>query len=356
MSKNNPKYWLLADENIPKVAECFGDLAQIHTAHGRTISSGDLTDIDLLLVRSITQVNRQLLHHSKLKMLGTATIGTDHIDRNELRRRGIHFAYAPASNAQSVVEYVLSAIAYRLNLHRQSASSISVGIIGCGQIGSRLNKILKQLNIKTLCCDPPLQQQSNSTEQWASLSQISQCDIITCHVPLNRDGEHPTFHLIDQKFMSRMKPGSLLINSSRGAVVDNLALKQMLSDGHIEAVLDVWENEPNIDLELMQKLLLATPHIAGYATEAKIRGTYMLYQAFCQHFKQPQTISFAQLLPRPPKSIRFANAQQWQQNCHRYYDIKADDQQMRHQLKQSPDRFDWLRKNYQNHHEFLSLD
>lgn len=345
---------ILADENMPALSACFTSIANIKTQAGRSIQTQDLIHTDALLVRSITQVDAALLSGADLKFVGSATIGTDHIDQSYLSNKGIPFAHAPGSNAQSVVEYVITAIALWCQKKAHNPADLTIGIIGCGQIGARLKRFFSQLGVAIRCCDPILAA-SDKAADWFDMAAIQACDVITCHVPLTTGGPHPTHHLIDGAFMSGMKTGALLINSARGPVVDNQALLSHLNKNHFDAVLDVWETEPVIDLALMDALFLATPHIAGYAFEAKIRGTFMLYQALCQLFSFEQTISFESLLPEKPAAMVFKNVSEWLNSAKSQYDIASDDRRMREGLKANHNTFDFLRKNYPIRREFLNL-
>lgn len=350
---NNKKY-ILADENMPALSACFSSFAIVKTLAGRDIKPQDLKHSDALLVRSITQVTETLLAGSPLKFVGSATIGTDHIDQDFLARKGIHFTHAPGSNAQSVVEYVITAIAYWCQKKGRSPEDLSIGIIGCGQIGSRLALFFDMLGMKYQCCDPLLENKDQAGK-WCDMSEINKCDVITCHVPLTQVGPYATHHLIDDAFIAEMKPNSLLINSARGAVVDNKALLVHLKKKKVDAVLDVWETEPVIDTALMDAVFLATPHIAGYAYEAKIRGTFMLYLAYCEFYNFKQTVAFEDLLPFEPLAILFDDVTDWVNSSTSYYDILADDRNMRESLKTNPQVFDLLRKNYPLRREFLKL-
>lgn len=367
--------WLLsmkivADENMPLVKELFEPFAEVQLIAGRKITSKHLVDADMLLVRSVTQVSQSLLQDSKVKFVGSATIGTDHIDQNYLAEQGIQFVFAPGCNAQAVAEYVLSAIAYWAQQQQKDLAQCRVGIIGAGNVGSKVAQVLELLGIEYLLNDPPLAEQGDS-RPFVSLEAIQQCGVVTCHVPLTNNGKHPTYHLIDQKFLAGMANDSLLINTSRGAVLDNKAALQSRQAGHnIDFILDVWENEPDVNLQLMDETLIATPHIAGYSQEGKIRGTYQLYQAFCQWQGIEPELTLKELLPQAPKwsvpSQPYAQSGVLYQSLQPFYDIQQDDSQMRQAFGQISDQvsrhngetiaeeFDNLRKNYPQRLEFWS--
>lgn len=358
---------IVADENMPLVKELFGPFAEVQLIAGRKITAQHLGDADALLVRSVTQVNHILLQYTKIKFVGSATIGTDHIDRDYLAHNGIQFSYAPGCNAQAVAEYVLSSVAYWAHSRQKDLSQCRVGIIGSGNVGSKVAQVLQLLGIECLLNDPPLAEQGGP-RPFVSLEAVQQCDVVTCHVPLTQGGKHPTYHLINRHFLSGMPKGSLLINSSRGAVLDNLAAFNIKRSGKdIDLVLDVWEKEPDVNLTLMDETLIATPHIAGYSQEGKIRGTYQLYQAFCQWQGIEPDATLRQLLPQAPKwvvpSQLDAQSGKLYQSLQSFYDIKQDDSQMRQALRQVSrqrgatiaEQFDNLRKNYPQRLEFLEL-
>lgn len=355
---------IIADENMPLVKELFGQFAEVELLAGRNIATAHLTDTDALLVRSVTQVNQSLLEGTKIKFVGSATIGTDHIDHQYLEHNSIQFAHAPGCNAQAVAEYVLSGIAYWAHLRQKDLAQCRVGIIGAGNVGSKVAQVLDLLGIESLLNDPPLAEQGDWRE-FVSLEAIQQCDVVTCHVPLTRDGQHPTIHLIDHNFLSRMKEESVLINSSRGAVLDNIAALQSKQAGRdIDFILDVWENEPELNLELLNETLIATPHIAGYSQEGKIRGTYQLYQAFSQRQAIDPKVTLKQLLPKAPKwslPAQLTNGyNELYKSLRPFYDIKQDDSQMRQVIRGREAtigmEFDNLRKNYPQRLEFLELE
>ncbi|ACV26386.1 4-phosphoerythronate dehydrogenase [Kangiella koreensis] len=358
---------IIADENMPLVKELFEPFAEVELLAGRNITTAHLTDADALLVRSVTQVNSSLLQGSNIKFVGSATIGTDHIDHQYLDHNGIQFAYAPGCNAQAVAEYVLSGVAYWAQHRQKDLAECRVGIIGAGNVGSKVAQVLELLGINYLLNDPPLESQGDS-RSFVPLAAIQQCDIVTCHVPLAKDGQYPTYHLINEEFLSGMLKGSLLINSSRGAVLDNeVALQASKSEQSIDFILDVWENEPELNLELLNETLIATPHIAGYSQEGKIRGTYQLYQAFCQWQGIEPKVTLKELLPQAPKwnvpAQIDSQSGMLYQSLQPFYDIKQDDSHMRQVMSTVireggatiTEEFDSLRKNYPQRLEFLEL-
>ena len=300
-----PMWNIVADENMPLIETLFAKTgekqANIKRLAGRNITQMDLKETDILLVRSVTQVNQELLQDTSVRFVGSATIGTDHVDLDYLSQRNIQFSNAPGCNAQGVAEYVLTSIAYWAERRAIDLNSIKVVIIGAGNVGSRVAKVFETLGINYILNDPPLAEQGDS-RAFVELEQIQKCDVVTCHVPLEKLGKYATYHLIDEAFLDAMPENSLLINSSRGAVLDNSAAVEVKRAGKaIDYILDVWEGEPDVNLDLLEQTLIATPHIAGYSQEGKIRGTYQLYQAFNQWQGLEDRISLDELLPDAPK-------------------------------------------------------
>ena len=275
---------IVADENIIYAKEAFSQFGDVRLLPGRKITNAELKDADVLIVRSVTTVGENLLSGTNVKFVGTATIGEDHIDKEYLGRNGIGYSNAKGSNALAVAEYVLSAIAGFLNESGSSLRGKSIGIIGVGTIGSKVAKFAEALGLEIIRNDPPLKRLTGRTE-YLSLEEALSADIVTFHVPLNMGGRDNTFHLLDVENLEKLKPNSLLINSSRGAVVNNKVLSEFLNAGNnIFTVLDVWENEPEINLELLNAVNFATPHVAGYTYEGKVNGTVMIYNAVCNYF------------------------------------------------------------------------
>ncbi|MFQ5602657.1 MAG: 4-phosphoerythronate dehydrogenase PdxB [bacterium] len=360
MDNRESKLKIVADENIPFVRQAFTTLGQVATLPGREIQAEHLVDADMLLVRSVTRVNHELLHKSPVRFVATATIGLDHLDVEYLQQRGIGFASAPGCNANSVAEYVLSALMVLTERQGFTLQDKTVGIIGCGNVGSRLQKKLHALGVRCLVNDPPLQEQTGDP-QFLGLEQVLEADIVSIHVPLQTSGRYPTYHLVDESFLSRMKKNALLINTSRGAVVDETALKRTLAKTSTTAVLDVWEGEPNIDAALLERVELATPHIAGYSLDGKVNGTRMIYEAACRFFGVLSTWNAQQSLPESPVSQLTLPAgtdenQLLTKSVLAAYDIRKDDFALRQMFKIPPAErgryFDSLRKDYPVRREF----
>ena len=266
---------IIADQSMPLVTELFGPYGDVDLLPGREISTVEIADADVLLVRSVTKVDADLLNGSKIKFVGSATIGTDHIDLDYLQAEGVHFAHAPGCNAQSVMQYDLSVMTRLIPDWRNK----TVGIVGCGNVGGSLLKALLSIGVSCRVYDPLLCPDRGIAT--TNFEAVLDSDILCLHTPLTFSGLQPTYHLLDAKALSKLKPGCLLINAGRGAVVDNQALLARLKGGaDLLVALDVWESEPLIDLELLEYVSMASPHIAGYSLEGKVKGTSMVFKEF----------------------------------------------------------------------------
>ena len=341
---------IVADQNMPLVADLFGQFGEVYMMPGRDICADAIIDADMLLVRSVTSVNQDLLAGSSVKFVGSATAGIDHIDKHYLVNNNIQFAYAPGCNAQAVVEYVLSCLC-SLSSEWQSKR---VGIVGCGNVGSRLYRSLKALNMVTQVYDPFLA--PNSLPDLCTFDDLFDCDIISLHTPLTTDGPYPTFHMFDNKALRRLKADSVLINSSRGGVVDNQALLDLLSvDRHFSVVLDVWEGEPSINKNLLDLTTIATPHIAGYSDLGKIKGTLMLFEAAQALLTPSQQIDISDLINGPPIQLALQGSGITDALV-ATYNVMADDQHFRDAIACSDlplaDVFDGFRKHYPQRKEY----
>lgn len=356
---------IVADENIPLLDEFFAGFAEITRLPGRSIDATAVADADLLLVRSVTNVDRTLLHGSAVKFVGTCTIGTDHLDLDYFQQAGISWASAPGCNARGVVDYVLGSLLVLAEQQGVDLASRTYGVIGAGQVGSRLVTVMRGLGWRVLVCDPP--RQALEGGDFVSLQQVlDECDVLSVHTPLQKLGEHPTYHVFDAQRLAALKPGSWLINASRGAVVDNRALRDLLSQrSDLHAVLDVWEDEPQVDVALAALCRIATPHIAGYSLDGKLRGTAQVYQALCQHLKVAGAIELSQLMPTAwlnSLTIDAGADPAWAlaSICRAVYDPRRDDADFRRSL-QGDDisrrtAFDTLRKHYPMRREIDGLE
>jgi erythronate-4-phosphate dehydrogenase len=286
---------ILIDEDIPYARETFSDFPELHTMSGRGLTSREIQDAEVLIVRSITQVNAALLEQTQVKYVGSATIGTDHIDLDYLKSRGIGFASAPGSNARAVAEYVTAALVHSAHELGRDLESSTLGIVGAGHCGTHVSELADVIGMRVLLNDPPLARKTGDSF-CLPLEDLRECEFLTFHVPLTRDGEDPTYHMVNREFLQSLKPGAVLINTCRGGVVDEAALKDALDSGHLAgAVCDVWENEPDIDVEMLKRVLIGTPHIAGHSQEGKARAVMMIREKVCDHFNLPQAATVPEI-------------------------------------------------------------
>ena len=346
---------IVADENIPLLDEFFLGFGEIRRVPGRSIDRATVEQADVLLVRSVTNVNRALLEGSKVRFVGTCTIGTDHLDLDYFKQADIAWSSAPGCNARGVVDYVLGSLLTLAEIEGADLTQRTYGVVGAGEVGGRLVKVLQGLGWNVLVCDPP--RQALEGGDFVSLEQIiEQCDVISLHTPLKKHGAQTTWHLFDKNRLNQLKSGTWLINASRGPVVDNAALRHVLLQREdLQAVLDVWEGEPEVDVALAELCVLATPHIAGYSLDGKQRGAAQIYQAYCQFLGQPEQVSLNDLLPAPWLSHVTLNADSdpaWAlaMVCRGVYDPRRDDADFRRSLVGSVNEqraaFDALRKHY----------
>jgi erythronate-4-phosphate dehydrogenase len=353
---------IIADANIPFVRECFSSVGDVEVLSGRDITPRVIADADALLVRSITPVNRGMLAGSSVRFVGTATIGFDHIDVGYLECSGIGFASAPGSNANSAAEYVVAALLEVGRRHGIRLEGRSIGVIGVGNVGGRVASKCEALGMRVLRNDPPLQRKTGDSV-YVPLDALYDCDFVTIHTPLTRAGVDKTHHLADRRFFSSLKQGAVFLNASRGAVVDTQALKSAIQSGRLRAVvLDVWENEPNIDTDLLGMVDLGTPHIAGYSFDGKIAGLIMIYRAFCEHFGLPPSLEARDFLPEPdiPRlELDTGDVQDEEllaRAVEQVYRIRRDDEGLRRVTDLPVDArgrfFDSLRKHYPIRREF----
>lgn len=350
---------ILVDENMPYAVELFSRLGNVQAVPGRPIPQEALNDADALMVRSVTKVNEALLAGKSVKFVGTATAGTDHVDDSWLQQQGIGFSAAPGCNAIAVVEYVFSALLILAQRDGFQLRDKTVGIIGVGNVGSRLNARLRALGIRTLLCDPPRAERGDEEEFHPLEKLVAEADVLTFHTPLNMSGPYSTYHLVDADLLARLPADRILINACRGEVVDNAALLDALNGPKtLTAVLDVWEPEPDLSLALLEKVAIGTAHIAGYSLEGKARGTTQVFEAFSQFIGQAQKVPLDELLPAPEfPVVTFSgevNDARLLRLIHLVYDVRRDDAPLR-RVAGKPGEFDKLRKFYEERREWSSL-
>jgi erythronate-4-phosphate dehydrogenase len=365
---------ILADPNIPFVQEAFGSLGEIVLVPGRQINAATARDADALLVRSVTPVNAALLDGSRVRFVATATIGTDHVDDACLRERGIGFASAAGSNANSVAEYVVAALLEMAHRHGFRLREQTLGVVGVGNVGSRVVQYAEALGMRVRPNDPPRQRAEadggapgGRVLPFVPLERVlAEADIITLHVPLTRQGVDATVHLFDQERLAALEDRRpILINTARGAVVDNKALLKAIDGERVRGtVLDVWENEPDISPELLDVVDIGTPHIAGYSLDGKINGTSMVYRAVCGFFGIAPTWQPPLPPPQVPRielSVSSGDDDEdvLRRVARRVYEIAADDSALRkcvrapHGIGAS---FDTLRATYPVRREFFNTE
>ncbi len=329
---------IVVDDKIPYIRETICQLAdEVVFLSGAAITADDVKDADVLVVRTRTRCNQQLLEGSKVQLVVTATIGYDHIDTEWLESAGIRWTNCPGCNSGSVAQYVESTLLLLEQKKGLSLRQSTIGIVGCGHVGSKVKAVAERLGMRVLVCDPPLASTpSPLTSHFVSLDEIERnSDIITFHVPLTKEGDYATWHLADDDFFNRLSRVPYIINTSRGEVVDNKALLLAIEEGRVrDAIIDVWENEPHPDATLLDKVFIGTPHIAGYSADGKTNADNMVIDAICQQFglSHPGIIA----PPALPKDFHYTG------NPLELYNPMDDSQK----LKAEPSHFEQLRNNY----------
>jgi erythronate-4-phosphate dehydrogenase len=295
---------IIADDKIPFLNGILEPYAEVVYLSGKRITNKVLKDADALLIRTRTKCTPSLLKGTSLKFIGTATIGFDHIDTQFCEKNNIVWTNAPGCNSYSVQQYIAASLLKIAAEFRFSLKGKTIGIVGVGNVGTKVEKFARTLGMDVLLNDPPRAREEGE-KNFVDLGTILyKSDIVTLHVPLNVVGEDCTWHLFDEKSFKKMKKGTWFINTSRGEVVETNALKKVLNSGKLGgAVLDVWENEPDIDLDLMAKAFLATPHIAGYSTDGKANGTSMVVNALYRHFNLPIKNWYPVRIPEPENPV-----------------------------------------------------
>lgn len=358
---------ITADENIPYVQDAFKDLGHVYPVNGRNLSQQNLQKTDILLVRSVTKVNKRLLHNTPIKFVASATAGFNHIDLNYLASNNIGFARAPGSNAISAAEYVFSGICLWSKKEKKPLPELSIGIIGYGNVGSRVKQLCESAGLKCIINDPPLEEKlpknQFDTLKFSSIEKALECDIVTLHTPLTgKNDKHPTFRLLNKKRIDQLKAKTLFINASRGEVVEEPALlNRMNQKNDLTLILDVWENEPKISLEMLKHTLIGTPHIAGYSIDGKVRGTEMIYQATCKFLNKRPIWSAKQVDFKggDKPHIDISCISEPQEKVLNAYDLSTDSSDLKKILTENSLAdgfyFDSLRKNYPPRREFSTL-
>ncbi len=354
---------IVCSSNVQYGREAFSSLGKTVILDDRAITPEQLRDCDILAIRSTLKVNRALIENSSVKFIGTATIGSDHMDIPFLDNKGIKWCSAPGCNANSVSEYVAAALLCLANRHGFKLEGRTIGVIGIGNVGSLVVKKAETLGMRVLQNDPPkAMSASNAESVFVNLEKVlAESDIITMHVPLTKDGNHATFQMADERFFSAMKPGSIFINSARGAVMNTAALLAAMNHGIVShAVIDTWENEPDYSADLLERADIGTPHIAGYSFEGRVMGTVMVYRQACEFIGQQPVWKPDGLLPAPSvPEVKIDAGSQTDEAVlwnivRRVYDIETDDTNLRTCKKAAckKDCFRGLRQNYHIRREF----
>ncbi|RKG43083.1 MULTISPECIES: 4-phosphoerythronate dehydrogenase [Acinetobacter] len=339
---------IVADENLAYTEYFFAEFGEIQQKAGRTLTATDVQDADALLVRSVTKVNTTLIAGSSLKFVGSATIGTDHLDIAAIEQQGMTWSNAAGCNAQAVAEYVITALLKLKPELLDAGDAFTLGVVGLGNVGSRLATMAQLLGWNVIGYDPFVQRDHVKQVEFAEL--LKTADAISTHVPLTKNVQYSTYHLIDASALSQMKKDAILINSARGPVVAEADLITDIQKNQRQVVLDVFEHEPEISEELLNLITLVTPHIAGYSLEGKARGTQMIYEAFCKTFHYVASKQFETQLPTC--EALFVNQtlkEALKNHLTEIYDIARDDANLRACLadgKVDQKAFDYLRKTY----------
>ena len=347
---------IVCDNKIPFLKGALEPYAEVVYLPGKDTTAEDVRDADAIITRTRTKCCESLLKGSSVRMIATATIGFDHIDTEWCERNGIGWTNAPGCNSWSVRQYIASLLVTMARDFGFNCSDKTLGVIGVGNVGGKVAEIARTLGFKVLLNDPP-RARKEGPDAFVSLDEIIRsADIITCHVPLQREGEDATWHLFDEERIAQLRPDQILINSSRGEVVDNLALKKALQAKSLKAAsLDVWENEPDFDTELQELLFTGTPHIAGYSLDGKANGTWMSVQAVAEALDLPCRDWRVKEIPLPAQPVEFkldAAGKSFQQVLTEAilytYNILDDDRR----LRQSPSTFEAQRSDYPVRREF----
>lgn len=346
---------IVADDKIPFLKGVLEPFSEMKYLPGGKITSDDVKHADAIITRTRTICNSKLLEGSSVRFIATATIGHDHIDSNYCRENGIQWTNAEACNSSSVMQYVVSTILNNALKRKISLKNKVLGIAGVGNVGSKVARAASALGMRVLINDPPRAEKEADTK-FSSLEEIlAEADYLTMHVPLNQSGTLKTFHMANRNFFSKMKADAFFINSSRGEVVDGTALKEALQKKRLAgACLDVWENEPGIDLDLMEVLDIATPHIAGYSTDGKANGTAMSVNAIAKFFGFSMNKWYPPVVPPPENpQIRIKGDSfeaQISSAVFQSYDVMRDDLR----LRDNPADFEQQRGDYPLRREFDS--
>ena len=350
---------IVADLNIPFLQGALASHANIQYLPASKINRKALVNADALIIRTRTQCNASLLGGTAVKFIATATIGHDHIDQVFCKQAGVSWSNAPGCNASSVMQYMACALA-SIALHdKKKFNELCLGVIGAGNVGKKVINLAHVLDMKVLVNDPPRERHEGREAYTELPTLLEEADIVSMHMPLNHEGPDKSFHMANDVFFDMMKTGAWFINTARGEVTQTRALKNALRSGKLRgAVIDVWENEPLIDKELLRLAYIATPHIAGYSLDGKANGTAMSVQAVSRFFKLGIDNWFPKKIPAPQNPvIHLKNHNKTkEENIHQLfthtYDIHADSRR----LKSEVENFEAFRDNYPPRREFPAFN
>lgn len=349
---------IIADENLAYPKELFSQFGEVVLINGRHITNSALKNADALLIRSVTKVDESLLRGSDIKFIGTATIGTDHIDTEYLRSENIVFSSAPGCNSYAVAEYVIAALLNTALKNDFCLRDKSIGIVGYGNVGKKVAKLCGAFGMKVMINDPPLFREGKITRN-TPLDRILESDIISLHVPLHYKGRDKTYHLINKERLESIKNGSIIINTSRGSVIDENALINVASKKNLKLILDVWDNEPFISERILEVTTLGTPHVAGYTFEGKVNGSIIICEALAS-FLGKTALRSVVVPPVSDSEMEFIPESKIELAVNRIigkiYNVERDHNMLfRSLLKPFEERgeyFDKLRKDYPLRREF----
>lgn len=342
---------IVADCDIPYLKGVLEPYAHVEYLKGADISPENIRDADALIIRTRTVCNRQMLERSKVRFIGTATIGTDHIDIPYCRQAGITVCSAAGCNARGVLQWVSAVLSRICDKYAFKPAHTTLGIIGVGNVGKIVAEYARMWGFEVLCNDPLRQNAEKLTEADGFVDKeklLGRSDIVSLHTPLTKTGPYATFHMIDSHAIKKMKNGAILLNCARGGIADEVALRLAMENGKLQgAAIDTWEREPNIDLRLLELCDISTPHIAGYSIQGKAAGTSMTVKALARFFGLPLTEWYPAGIQRSaPQKITW---QYLHENMNRYFDIETQSRD----LKNHPEKFEEMRNKYEYRTEFF---
>ncbi len=331
---------LMIDDAVWGFGEIFSEFGEVITLPGRQINHKSLLDCNVLIVRSRTKVNQELLKGTKIQFVGSTVAGLDHIDEIYLRENNIAFASAQGCNANAVAEYVISAIANLSNDFNFKLPGKTLGIIGVGNVGSRLDFKARQLGLTTLLNDPP-REINEGSDNFVSLDKALSADIVSFHTPLTFSGTHPTYNLLGSHNFNIIKEDAIVINAARGGIIDETIWQNTVTKAN---VIDCWENEPNINSTLQKSAYWSTPHIAGHSIDAKFMGSFMIYKELCKFKQKPIKNRIEKLINPESRTIEKNTLHETLNAIYPFIDdhlaikniLKFEDYRRNY-----PDRFEW---------------